>query len=181
MHFRAQANGGVSGHHSSDASFTTSPSLKDTPNQQEPLPNTGNIDFITFGRSDFPDISIGTLLSDRDAYAHHRALMNANSIQAREKGPNDISSTIPPGISPAARAVEVFHNQSLLPTKEQIFNMVDYHERNMLYWSGGVYHGPSFRRSLVEAYGQAEELQLAGLDWKWAALLFSILSSSHVL
>lgn len=84
------------------------------------------------------------------------------------------------GFSPAARAVEVFHLRSLLPNKDQVFRMVDYHGRFMLYWAGGVYHAPSFRKALLLAYGQSDELDFTNLDWRWMALLYSILSSSVI-
>lgn len=82
--------------------------------------------------------------------------------------------------SPAAQAVEVFHLQSTLPSKEQVFYMVDYHQSCMAYWVGGIYHGPSFRKGLSEAYGDADQLDLRAHDWRWCSLLFSILSASII-
>jgi hypothetical protein len=49
--------------------------------------------------------------------------------------------------------------------------IVDYYAQYMMYWNGGIYHAPSFRRKLLEAYGQSYELNLQTLDWKWTALL----------
>ena len=41
----------------------------------------------------------------------------------------------------------------------------------VLYWIGGLYHGPTFRRTLHEAYGSSDTLDLQRLDWRWTALL----------
>ncbi|KAF2741251.1 hypothetical protein EJ04DRAFT_557985 [Polyplosphaeria fusca] len=151
--------------------------------QAQARPNAGHapetsLDFITFGRSDFSDVSIGNLLSDKEAYnARNQALMN----QALNQNAIQDESAIPAGgFSPAARAVEVYHLRSLLPKKPQALQLVDYHQKYMLYWSGGIYHGPSFRTSLLEAYGQSDTLEPSGLDWRWTALLFSIMSASVI-
>lgn len=41
-------------------------------------------------------------------------------------------------------------------------------------------HAPSFRKGLLEAYGGSQELDLRSHDWRWSALLFSILSASII-
>jgi hypothetical protein len=61
-----------------------------------------------------------------------------------------------------------------------VIQMVDYHEKCMLYWSGGIYHGPTFRKELISAYGESHELDIQKLDWRWTALMFSILSSAII-
>ena len=63
------------------------------------------------------------------------------------------------------------HIQSLLPGKETLLKIVDYYYDCMLYWAGGLYHGPSFRNKLLEAYGSGSALDLQTLDWRWTALL----------
>jgi hypothetical protein len=84
------------------------------------------------------------------------------------------------GFTPAARSVEVYHLRSLVPEKDRVMRMVEYHEEWMLYWSGSIYHGPSFRKSLASAYGESTELDLQLLDWRWTALFFSILSAAII-
>lgn len=63
--------------------------------------------------------------------------------------------------------------QTMVPAKELVFKVVDYYHECMLYWFGGVWHWPSFRARLVEAYESTggEVLELKELDWKWNALL----------
>jgi hypothetical protein len=41
-------------------------------------------------------------------------------------------------------------------------------------------HAPSFHRDLLQAYGEAENINLRGHDWRWTALLFSILSAALI-
>lgn len=82
--------------------------------------------------------------------------------------------------SPAAKAVEVVQMQSLLPPIEKICLMLNYHERFLSYWGGGLYHGPTLRKQLQKACSQSGKLDLATLDWRWTGLLFSILSSSLI-
>jgi hypothetical protein len=63
------------------------------------------------------------------------------------------------------------HIQSILPERGLMLNLVDYYYDYMLYWAGGFYHGPSFRRNLLEAYGNDGAIDLQTLDWRWSALL----------
>lgn len=82
--------------------------------------------------------------------------------------------------SPAAKAVEVVQMQSLLPPTEKIFRMLSYHDQFLSYWGGGLYHGPSLKKQLQRACNQSGQLELATQDWRWTALLFSILSASLI-
>jgi len=159
----------------SSSSYSTSSSIHPTQiHPQEPQGSATNLDFITFGRSQFADVSMGTLLTSRESHGNHT--LNDQALQQSQSKQSDDNAMIR-GFSPAARAVEVFHIQSLLPEKHQVLNMVDYHEKYMLYWSGGIYHAPSFLKVLLAQYGQSDELELRNLDWRWTALLFSILSA----
>ncbi|KAF2709681.1 MFS general substrate transporter [Pleomassaria siparia CBS 279.74] len=157
----------------SSSSYSTPSSISPThPHSQ--TSTEPQIDFITFGRSQFADVSMGSILASKDDYGNK--IVNTQALdqsQSKQQEENAMAR----GFSPQARTVEIFHIQSLLPAKHQVFSMTDYHEAYMLYWSGGVYHAPSFRKSLIEAYGQSEELELRNLDWRWTALLFSILSA----
>jgi hypothetical protein len=143
---------------------------------QEPTPSSDNLDFVTYGRSEFTDVSVGAILASKDAYSGEKTVQG--KTLGREVVPN--AEGEPNGFSPAARAVEASHLQSLLPGRNQVFQMVDYHERQMLSWSGGIYHAPGFRKELYAAYGQANELELQSHDWRWTAVLFSIISASII-
>lgn len=82
--------------------------------------------------------------------------------------------------SPAARAVETVQMQSLLPSTEKIFLMVEYHEQFLTYWGGGLYHGPSLRKEIQKASSPSGKIDLTTVDWRWTGLLFSILSSGLI-
>lgn len=101
-----------------------------------PNPSTTNIDFVTYGRSDVTDISMGTLIREKEADAQNQAIMNKNLNQNRTKPSADDVPTN--SFSPAAKSVEVYHLQSLLPSKPQVLLLVDYHDRCMSYWTGGL-------------------------------------------
>ncbi len=118
-------------------------------------------------RTELPGITIGAILKEKDADAN-RSLFDKTFSYARSKGtPRDGLSCY----SNAARIVETQHLQSILPPKEKLVLIVDYYDQYMMYWNGGIYHAPSFRRELLAAYGQSSKLNLQHLDWKWTALL----------
>jgi hypothetical protein len=123
-------------------------------------PLSNNVDFITYGRSEFSNISMGTLLNDKEEYSRNQSLMDQALNQSRTKTVLDEAAT--EIFSPAAQAAEVYHQDC------------------MAYWIGGIYHGPSLRQALVEAYGNSNHFDLRGHDWRWCALLFSILSASII-
>lgn len=121
---------------------------------------------------------MGTLLNSKDEYVRNQSLMERTLNQNRTKRlSNEETTEI---FSPAAQAVEVCYLQSILPSKDQVLLMVDYHQDCMAYWVGGIYHGPSFRKALLEAYGGTNQLVLQDHDWRWCALLLSILAASII-
>ena len=69
------------------------------------------------------------------------------------------------------------HLQTLVPTKSQISQLVEYHEQFLL-WYHGCVHGPTFRMDLNKALQGSDGLQLKRLDFRWSALLFSIMTAS---
>ncbi|KAF2476189.1 uncharacterized protein BDR25DRAFT_309625 [Lindgomyces ingoldianus] len=167
-----------------ERSFSSaSSSERARPGTQETAPPSTHLDFVTFGRSDFSDISIGALLSAKDADARGKALAHQtlNQSQPRRLDEDDLTLSCGPFSAPA-RALEVLQLQSLLPTKSQTLQMIDYHEQFMIYWMGGVYHSPSFRKSVLEAFGHSDalDLQTQNIDWRWIGLLFSILSATVI-
>ncbi|KAF2109153.1 hypothetical protein BDV96DRAFT_240049 [Lophiotrema nucula] len=161
-----------------ERSFSTGSSIDPNAQSQEAQSGT-NLDFITYGGSDYADVSIGTLLSSsKDSF--NKPLMDQSLNQVQNLDMMSDSSSTVGGFSAAARAVEVYHIRSLLPEKSQIFKLMDYHEKYMLYWQGGIYHAPTFKKTLRDAYGQSNALEVQNLDWRWTALLFSILSASVI-
>ena len=69
------------------------------------------------------------------------------------------------------------HLQSLVPSKSRITRLVEYHEQVLL-WYHGCVHGPTFRMDLKKALQGSDDLQLKSLDFRWSALLFSIMTAS---
>lgn len=73
--------------------------------------------------------------------------------------------------------IERQHLQSLVPTSKQIIQLVEYHDECLL-WYHGCLHGPTFRAKLNKNLHISDGLQLKNLDFRWSALLFSILAAS---
>jgi hypothetical protein len=127
---------------------------------------------FTIGQSRFLDITIGSLLNEKDTSASSSHFLDQGLKYVRSVGkqldePNRATSFC----SPAAKAIETQHLHSLLPSKSMVLTITDYYHDNMLYWIGGLYHGPSFRRKLLQAFGASPTLDLQTLDWRWTALL----------
>lgn len=61
-----------------------------------------------------------------------------------------------------------------------IFTIIDYHEEFLSFWGGGLWHGPTFRRQVQKAHNQSDKVDLTTVDWRWTALLFSILASGLI-
>ncbi|KAG9189696.1 hypothetical protein G6011_06564 [Alternaria panax] len=152
------------------------PTAKAQSSQAQPLADTG-------WRNSLPEITIGAILKEKDA-GTNQTLFDKSFSYARSKGTSrdevNGSTSLAGCYSNAARIVETQYLHSILPSKDRLFLVVDYYAENMMYWNGGIYHAPSFRRKLVAAYGQSSELNLQSLDWTWTALLFAILSSSII-
>lgn len=131
-------------------------------------------------QSRLPGITIGAILKEKDADAN-QTLFEKSFSYARSKGTlrdgTNASPSLASSYSNVARIVEAQYLQSVLPSKDRLMLIVDYYAEYMMYWNGGIYHAPSFRRKLLEAYGQSSELNLQKLDWKWTALLCK---SSHL-
>ncbi|KAH8723913.1 hypothetical protein GQ44DRAFT_619162 [Phaeosphaeriaceae sp. PMI808] len=160
----------------SDAtSNSTAPSLNITTNGPIAEPR------FSVGETTFPDITIVSLLNEKDTTARGSSLFDQGLKYLGE--PGKVNENPNRGVSfcsSAAKTMEQQQIQALLPSKETVLLLVDYHRENMLYWMGGLYHGPSFREKLTAAYGQSSTLHLERLDWRWNGLLFAILSSSII-
>ncbi|KAF2643137.1 hypothetical protein P280DRAFT_393633 [Massarina eburnea CBS 473.64] len=180
MPFRPQLPGDqVGGQQPLGISYPAVPPPADNVNGQPVLYSTTstNVDFITYGR-EYADVSMGNILKDKEAYDHNQALMERSLDNDSSK--TCLNEPASDGLSPTAQSVEVHHLQSLLPTKEQVLSIVDYHGRCMAWWIGGFYHRPSFQKTLEAAYEGTQDLNLRKHDWRWSALLFSILAASMI-
>ncbi|UPX13805.1 uncharacterized protein EKO05_0004304 [Ascochyta rabiei] len=138
---------------------------------------------LSAGASRYPDITIGALISEKDVSTPNLLDQESKNTRLQETPFTEKVGTAANStscFSPAARAVESMQMQSLLPPVEKIAQIVEYHEQYLTYWAGGLYHGPSFRKQLQKACNQSGKLDLLTVDWRWTALLFSILSSGLI-
>jgi hypothetical protein len=127
---------------------------------------------FAIGQSGLRDITIGSLLHEKDAEIREPSFSEQSLRYVRSAGKQiNESSGVTSFCSPTATAVEVQHIQSLLPDRDTLLKIVDYYNECVLYWFGGIYHWPSFRKKLLEAYGPEQILDLQSLDWRWNALL----------
>jgi hypothetical protein len=127
---------------------------------------------FVIGQSRFLDMTIGSLLNEKDAPVANSNLFDQSLKYVRSAGRQiDVPNRVVSFCSPIAKTAEIQHIQSLLPDEETVLTITDYYYENMLYWTGGIYHGPSFRRKLVDAYGSSATINLQNLDWRWTALL----------
>jgi hypothetical protein len=124
-----------------------------------------------FGESKFLNITIDSLLNEKDAATPDSDLLDHSIKDLKSFARQDAPSRIASFCSIPAKAMEVQHVETLLPSREVVMTITDYYHKNMLYWMGGLYHGPSFRRDLIQAYGSGRTLDLQALDWRWNALL----------
>jgi len=172
---------------SADSSSSTDASPKALPDKQTTLSlraiPKAVPDSFGIGQGRHLDITIGNLLNEKDVEPASGLLdQSYKYVSSYGKLGNGATTAtrVASCFSPAAKVVEVQHLQSLLPTKGAVFKITDYYYDNMLYWMGGLYHGPTFRRHLIDAYGDSALLDLQNLDWRWTALLFSIMSSGVI-
>lgn len=95
-----------------------------------------------------------------------------------------VTDGLVPSRSPLPSGFPDLHATSLallelhLPSVSQIWSLVDYHEKFLL-WYHGCYHGPTFRHELEESLEiHDDSLPLDVFDLQWVALLFSIMAGS---
>jgi hypothetical protein len=135
---------------------------------------------FSIGQSKYLDFSINGLLNEKDAQPLPGLLDQSYSYVQSNGRLGEEASRIANSFSPAAKSLEMDYLQSLLPTKVTLLKIIDYYSDYMIYWNGGIYHWPTFRKKLVGAYGSSSSLNLKTLDWRWTALLFAILSSGII-
>lgn len=145
------------------------------------LPNPSVVqEGFSIGQSKYLDFSIGGLLNEKDAQPIPGLLDQSYAYVQPNGKLGDEASRIANSFSPAAKSLEMDYLQSLLPPKETLLKIVDYYTDYMLYWNGGLYHWPTFRKKLISSYGSSSTLNLKTLDWRWTALLFGIISSAII-
>ncbi|KAL2394473.1 hypothetical protein ABEF95_000349, partial [Exophiala dermatitidis] len=124
-------------------------------------------DYLSWGRSKLSDYDLKALELLKEP---HNSGPAANP---RDSGCNwDISN----GLG-GTGAAQVSFLQLLLPSRAQVFQLVEYHI-DTLTWYHGCFHGPTFYEELKEVYKSPTGLQIRDMDLRWTALLFSIMAAS---
>lgn len=125
------------------------------------------LEFLTWGRSKLSDYNLKALELLKEP---HNA--GAASIP-KDSGPDwDVSC----GLGGTGTA-QVSFLQLLLPSRRQVFELVEYHIGSVL-WYHGCFHGPTFYMELKEVYKGSSGLQVRDMDLRWTALLFSVMAGS---
>jgi hypothetical protein len=93
-------------------------------------------------------------------------------------GPGGTSPAPLPAGFPDIRETSIAFLHLHVPDLNQIWYLVDYHEKYLL-WYHGCYHGPTFRAELCNALERhGDRLPLDQLNLQWVALLFSVMAGS---
>lgn len=129
---------------------------------------TAVLDFITWGRPKLSDYDLKALELLKEP---HQSGGVADRI--KDCVPDwDVASCLG-----GTGAAQVSFLQLLLPSRRQVFLLVEYHLNSIL-WYHGCFHGPTFYEELKEAYKAPSGLQIRDTDLRWTGLLFSILAGS---
>lgn len=181
----SQSNAPESAVHSSlrtPASAQTGPSPQDSrpppyPSNLGPPPTNGPVtdidnaatvlEFLSWGKSKLSDYDLKALELLKEPH-------NAGTAAIpKDSGPDwDISN----GFG-GTGAAQVSFLQLLLPSRRQVFQLVEYHLSSIL-WYHGCFHGPTFYEELKEVYKRPSGLQVREMDLRWTALLFSVIAAS---
>lgn len=136
--------------------------------QQPPASNSSStIDFLSWG---------STALSDYSSRLRSIQLLDdaQSALFCPVNGADDGGmSNCFGGTAPA----QIAFLQLLLPSKRQVFQLLEYHTEQLL-WYHNLFHGPTFHAELTAAAAGPTGLQIKNLDLQWAALLFSIMVAS---
>lgn len=170
---RANENSGLSSfdHVVSPTNVSTRLSVSISPD--EPTPE--------YGSTSIPTQQDGHSSGEDDGSESNEIILQSPSITRSQDLSLDslvpAQSPLPPGF-PDLRATSLALLELHLPSVSQIWSLVDYHEKFLL-WYHGCYHGPTFRHELEESLETHDDaLPLAVLDLQWVALLFSIMAGS---
>ncbi|EXJ91833.1 hypothetical protein A1O3_00383 [Capronia epimyces CBS 606.96] len=125
------------------------------------------LEFLTWGRTKLSDYDLKALELLKEPH-------NAGPAAVpRDTGPDwDVSNSLG-----GTGAAQVSFLQLLLPSRAQVFQLVEYHINSIL-WYHGCFHGPTFYEELKTVYKRPSGLQIRDMDLRWTALLFSVMAAS---
>ena len=121
------------------------------------------LEFLTWGRGNLDDYQLKSFDILKEPFKN-----NSKPACPEQEYSNGFGNT---------NAQQISFLQLLLPRREQIFHLVDYHISHVL-WYHACFHGDSFLRELQSHYLNPSGLQIRSIDLRWSALLFSILAGS---
>ncbi|OAP61633.1 hypothetical protein AYL99_03836 [Fonsecaea erecta] len=162
-------------------SVTSGPSPREPPSVYPstlgPAPTSGPVtdvenaasvlEFLTWGRSKLSDYDLKALDLLKEPHQSGTAAL------PKDTGPDwDVSN----GLG-GTGAAQVSFLQLLLPSRKQVFQLVEYHVSSIL-WYHGCFHGPTFYEELKEVYKGPSGLQVRNMDLRWTALLFAVMAAS---
>ena len=148
--------------HPSIGTFRTDDVRQAAPNSHQPSQAAYEPRSPTWGSEQSSDLESSTTPSSNIEDISRESFANATHHSPANSSPCDIKKQ---------------HLQTLVPTKSRISQLVEYHEKFLL-WYHGCVHGPTFREDLNKALQGSDVLQLKSLDFRWSALLFSIMTAS---
>jgi hypothetical protein len=120
--------------------------------------STATLDFITWGKSKLSDYDLKPMSLSNDGVKDPAEMELTNCFS---------------GIG----ATQIAFLQLLLPSKRQVFQLVEYHIDSVL-WYHSCFNAPTFLRELQELTKDSNDLYLQKTDLRWTALLFSIMAGS---
>lgn len=137
-----------------------------TSNNAGPVSDIDNaasvLEFLSWGRSKLSDYDLKTLELTAEPHAAHQ----------KDSTDWDVSN----GFG-GTGAAQVSFLQLLLPSRRQIYQLVDYHLSSIL-WYHSSFHGGTFYEELNEVYKAPSGLQIRNMDLRWTALLFAVMAAS---
>lgn len=140
---------------------TTNPNAIDT---------SSELDFITWGRTKLSDYDLKALELLKEP---HQAGGVPNRMSAKESNVDWELQNCLGGTG----AAQVSFLQLLLPSRRQVYQLVEYHIQKVL-WYHACFHGATFYEELHEVYKNPAGLQIRETDLRWTALLFAVMSAS---
>ncbi|KAK5218796.1 hypothetical protein LTR72_008736 [Exophiala xenobiotica] len=125
------------------------------------------LEFLTWGRSKLSDYDLKALELLKEPHNSGPAAL------PKDTGPDwDVSN----GLG-GTGAAQVSFLQLLLPSRRQVFQLVEYHINSIL-WYHACFHAPTFYNELNEVYQGPSGLQVRNMDLRWTAMLFSVMAAS---
>lgn len=144
-----------------------SPAIQVTPRPEtsrtDPDKDVSVIDFLTWGRGNLADYQVKSFDLLKEPFKN-------NQNCPEQEFSNGFGST---------NAQQLSFLQLLLPRKEQMMLLVDFHLSHVL-WYHACFHEESFYNEVQAQYSKPNGLQIQETDLRWTSLLFAVMAGSMV-